>query len=60
MIKVKTLTENGITGFSIVILYILSLNFSYSTHKGEHMHLALGLFCFETSLGLSIWRKIFP
>jgi len=60
MIKIKKSTEKEISGFTMVLLYILSLTCTYSTHKGDHINIAIGLFCFETSIGFSLWRKLLP
>jgi len=60
MIKIKKLTEEGISGFSIVLLYIMNATFTYSTHKGEHVNMSLGLLCLEGTVGLSIWKRLLP
>ena len=60
MIKIKKMTEEGISGFSLILLYIFSFNCTYSNHKGDHITVSLGLLCFETMIGFSIWKKLLP
>ena len=60
MIKIKRMTDDHISGMSMVLFYIFSLNCSYSTHKGDHVNISLGLLCFEAMIGFSIWKKLLP
>jgi len=60
MIKLKRLTEEDISGFSLVLFYIMNFTCTYSRHKGEHINMSLGLLCLEGTIGLSIWKRLLP
>ena len=60
MLKYKDLASNNATGASLVVLWIFSVSFVYSTLKGDHLTIAFGIGPLEWNTGLSIWRNLLP
>lgn len=61
MLKVKQLTTEHNTGFSIVILWLFAVSAVFTMEgKGDHVTIGLCVGPFETTLGFSLWRKLLP
>tara|TARA_R100000995_G_scaffold23600_2_gene10182 strand:+ start:8416 stop:8601 length:186 start_codon:yes stop_codon:yes gene_type:complete len=61
MIEIKKVNnqENAL-GYSLIILWIFSITFSYNIIRGDHITLGVCLGPLETSVCLSVWRKLLP
>jgi hypothetical protein len=57
--KMEDIEKNQM-GWCLIILWLFSVTLSYNIMKGDHITLGIGIGPFETSLGLSIWRKLLP
>jgi hypothetical protein len=57
--KMEDIEKNQM-GWCLIILWLFSVTLSYNIIKGDHITLGIGVGPFETSLGLSIWRKLLP
>jgi hypothetical protein len=57
--KMEDIEKNQM-GWCLIILWLFSVTLSYNIMKGDHITLGIGVGPFETSLGLSIWRKLLP
>jgi hypothetical protein len=59
MIKLKKLNKQNNTGYSLVLLWLISITGIFQMNgKGDHLHFALGVGPFELSLGATIWRSL--
>jgi hypothetical protein len=47
--------EQGIVGYKIVVLSLLSLTLSYGESDGDHLHIGLGFYKLEIFGGLTLW-----
>ena len=61
MLRIKQLTDNQNTGFSIVILWLFAFSATFTmSGDGDHVTLGLCVGPFETTIGFTLWRRLLP
>ena len=60
MLELRHEEEDYYSGYSLVILWIFCIQFTYGVNKGDHAHLAFGLGPLQAGFTLTIWRQLLP
>ena len=48
---------DGMRGYYLRILYLITLSLYLNTRKGQHISASLGIWRFELTMGIGLWDK---
>jgi hypothetical protein len=57
MFEPSIIIADGMRGYYLRILYLISMSLYLNTRKGQHISASVGLWRFELSVGFGLWDR---
>jgi hypothetical protein len=57
MFEPSIIMADGMRGYYLRILYLITLSLYLNTRKGQHISASLGIWRFELTMGIGLWDK---